>query len=268
MRTYDGEPVTWASYKLDGHQLRIEIDGTGRLRAFTTRPLDVTDKIAGQAFTMGMYTRVPYGVTLLGELWVPGQPASAVKTAMNARDPGLRFTCFGVEGYDFVQSAMACTAWGVPFVPYERVTPGFKFEPLPRLHDHPVEGWVLVAEDGTRYKWKPVRTMDLVVTGAKDGNGKYIGLLGALECSVRLPDGSSRVVASVSGMSDAERIMMSDDPPVGRVAEVAYQYVGAGGKLRHPRFVRLRDDKQPSQCGLGQDPQLDSYMEDAGHEVP
>ena len=43
-------------------------------------------------------------------------------------------------------------------------------------------------------------------------------------------------------MSDAGKLN-------GIVVEVEYQCVAAAGGLRHPRFVRIRGDKNPAECG-------------------
>jgi ATP-dependent DNA ligase len=107
-----------------------------------------------------------------------------------------------------------------------------------------VEGYVFKDGNLTGWaKWKPTRTADLVVTGLTPGRGKYAGLIGSLECSLW----GGPVVADVSGFTDAERAALGPHV-IGQVVEVAYQYVGARGRLRHPRFVRWRDDKAPEEC--------------------
>ncbi len=118
------------------------------------------------------------------------------------------------------------------------------------------------------HKWKPVKTIDVVVSGFIDGDGKYIGLIGAMACSVyqHVTIGNRRrsalvEIANVSGMDDRTRILISDDEEghLGRVAEVAYQYVGSKGRLRHPRFMRWRDDKSALDCDITQDTDLEEY---------
>ena len=53
-------------------------------------------------------------------------------------------------------------------------------------------------------------------------------------------------ITRVSGMSDAERARLSD-ADLGRVVEFAFQDRTADS-YRHPRFVRLRDDKVATDC--------------------
>ena len=86
---------------------------------------------------------------------------------------------------------------------------------------------------------KEKRTINLRVTGTTDGEGKYVDAVGALVCETS--DGFE--IARVSGMSDLERYELVLDDPTGKIVEVAYQYVGARGRLRHPRFVKFRGDR-------------------------
>jgi len=108
-------------------------------------------------------------------------------------------------------------------------------------------------------KWKRVQTIDLIVTDTTEGDGRFIGLIGSLVCSLVI-DGKPVVIANVSGMDDRTRIMASDEAPIGRVCEVRYDRVGTQGKLRHPRFVRWRPDKSPAECSVNQDPKLEKII--------
>jgi hypothetical protein len=199
---------------------------------------------------------VPSDTILWGELWVPGRHASQVKTAIISEDPRLRWDVFASPTFaantPLETLDLACRAWKLTFIPwYPADLMGFP----PVGGD--VEGYVL--KDANLLNWrkyKPHHDIDLVVTDVKDGRGKYLGLVGALVCST--VEGHN--VASVSGMTDKQRIEMSlADDLVGRICEVRYQYVGTAGRLRHPRFVRWREDKQPEECTLSQDPELEGY---------
>lgn len=146
-----------------------------------------------------------------------------------------------------------------------------------------IEGWMLKGS-GAAWKVKRESTCDLIVTGTKEGNGKYLGLVGALKCSAHAVcfdcggfgelrsetedvctpcpecEGKGTVlveVANVSGMTDDVREQLSfpdagDPPLLGRVCEVEYNLVAAQGRLRHPRFKRWRDDKPAAECTADQ----------------
>ncbi|TXN07937.1 hypothetical protein FV222_01485 [Methylobacterium sp. WL103] len=96
-------------------------------------------------------------------------------------------------------------------------------------------------------KMKNESTEDLRVVGAFEGEGKYVGSLGGL-----IVDRAGVQVRVGGGFSDAQRREIWDDflGPVekqarvlGRLIEVEYHEVTPDGSLRHPRFVRWRDDK-------------------------
>src|SRR5690606_14492263 len=114
------------------------------------------------------------------------------------------------------------------------------------------------------YKWKPVKTIDVVITDFTEGDGKYLGYIGSLKVSVYDERGSLIEIANVSGMTDLERDEITDLATngglLGRVCEVKYQYVGSGGRLRHPRFKCWREDKPAGECKTSQDPELIAYL--------
>lgn len=93
------------------------------------------------------------------------------------------------------------------------------------------------------WKWMKIKeeeTVEVTVTGLKEGTGKYVGMCGALIC-----DHKGRRVR-VSGMTDVQRKEFFDKPKaiIGKMIEVSFQEETEGGSLRHPRFQRVRDDKQ------------------------
>jgi ATP-dependent DNA ligase len=80
---------------------------------------------------------------------------------------------------------------------------------------------------------------DVIVTGIKEGTGKYVGMCGALIC-----DYNGRRIR-VGGMDDTLRAEWFNKPKsiIGKLIEVEAQEETDSGSLRHPRFKRVRDDK-------------------------
>lgn len=97
------------------------------------------------------------------------------------------------------------------------------------------EGIVLWPEHGQPVKRKLERTVDAIIEGAVVGKGKHAGRLGALITN------RGRVG---TGFTDAERSALWAQLPTlyGMVIEVTAMESLASGKLRHPRFARLRED--------------------------
>lgn len=102
-------------------------------------------------------------------------------------------------------------------------------------------------------KWKFKNTIDLIVDKLERGtpglkHGQGIG-------NMQLVTTEGHNVASVSNMKEQIRSRLSDDD-IGRVCEVEYQEVSTRGRLRHPVFLRWRNDKAGEECGLDQDENL------------
>lgn len=138
-----------------------------------------------------------------------------------------------------------------------------------RFRSRGLEGAMLKNRDGHYHKkrafdWmkiKPKETEDLVIVGAEEGTGKYVGMLGALIVRREHPAGSGNYVQVRvgSGFSDDERAQLWKDyqhdlalspgtPPadyrlIGRMSEVEFHEITPDGSLRHPRHKRFRDDK-------------------------
>ena len=88
---------------------------------------------------------------------------------------------------------------------------------------------------------KKTVTVDGTVIALHEGNGKHAGRLGALQ--VVLSNGVQVRVGG--GFNDAERIAIWSEPMkyVGRVCEIEGYTVFDSGSVRHPNFLRWRDDK-------------------------
>jgi hypothetical protein len=261
-KTFDPErhelsSFRYAQAKLDG--IWLEVRGGPIMLSSQDTNLTL------QCQDLECFGEVPMGHSVYGELYAPGLPASEVKSRL-ARGGELKFAAFATSllsaHADLFETYTTLHQLGWQVAPHLTLDGAKSIDIVlavmhSMVYDTEIEG--LVLKDGNFlnwYKWKPVKTIDLVVTGFEDGRGKYVGLVGSLQGS--LTDG--REVADVGGFDDATRIALSDEIPLGRVMEVAYQYVGAGGRLRHPRFVRWRDDKKPEECTADQDPELLHYV--------
>jgi ATP-dependent DNA ligase len=101
-------------------------------------------------------------------------------------------------------------------------------------------GYHFGKRNSTLLKIKEEITKDFEVVGLAEGEGKYLGTLGALQ--VR---GKNGVVIEVSGMSDWERNVWWGNPAmiIGKVVEVVAMKELPNGSLREPRYKSIRFDK-------------------------
>lgn len=93
----------------------------------------------------------------------------------------------------------------------------------------------------TLHRQKRTITVDGIVVGFEPGEGKHLGRLGAIR--VRLPSGT--IVSVGGGFSDTERelIWQSQSQYLGRTAELKGNAEFESGSVRHPNFVRWREDR-------------------------
>jgi hypothetical protein len=259
VREYRGEDVEWVQAKLDGWFVQVaqQRDPSVGLTVFGRKlepRCELSHLLAGRRWYEQCESLLDPGSVLCGELHAPGQPASAVPTAMRAETMPLEFRPFAVpmwKGEDWsgrtdvnlLNELLEAMELSPP-----ATCDADQFGSVGELDQWArymgVEGVVLKESNYSGwYKRKLEATADLVVLAIKPGNGRFSGGCGSLICG--LHDGT--VVADVSGMDDATR-ETCDASAIGRVVEVRYQYVAAGGRLRHPRFMRWRDDKPREEC--------------------
>jgi len=262
MKVWKSEKTVYAQVKRDGIYLKVVKDSAGQVRCYSRLETDLTKQLRYLGWYANVLRRVPAPMTIIGELWSRGHPASYVKTAIKEREP-LWFEVFQVPT---LHSAMSleqlqdlCRIWGLRFIPFVRLDTTTPEEYIANTSALPanVEGYVFKNSNGSEaYKWKPIHTIDAEVVGFTEGKGKYIGLIGAMSVAI-----AGREIALVSGMSDKVRAEVSYKPEdfLGKVCEVRYQCIGTKGRLRHPAFLRWRDDKRATDCLLGQDPKLMEY---------
>lgn len=202
---------------------------------------------------------------VLGELHIPGFDSSVVKTALvdgrvnGWQESKLRFT------------AHTCLAFSSASTADQRAFLKDKGFEIPRLYgpeedaiylsgltdfnmwtreatELGIEGFVFKFPSRRWFKLKAASTIDCFITGTKPGAGKFKGLVGALICSV-YKGNEVLEIASVSGMTDDVRRSMTEDPDlIGKIVEVEFNGYAARGRLKHPRFVRFREDKNKEDC--------------------
>lgn len=129
------------------------------------------------------------------------------------------------------------------------------------------------SRSGGWYKVKTMSTADGFVTGWEPGKSGNTGLVGSLELSVlepcaeddtpvdedyyQAPDGSYyrvRAVAQVGNLTEEMRVAITAADGSLRpehyktVIEFMGQGIGKNGRVRHPHMVRLRPDKNMTEC--------------------
>lgn len=251
---WDGTKRTYVQLKYDGHWTEIH-KHDGVVTVFTRHPTDITEKMLWHPSVQAVHLRANEGDIILGELYVEGGTSSNVKTAINNQD--VKFVAFGVgsmlAGVGMRAVESYCLNLGIPFANwrhYRGETAGQLLQSLPAL----AEGYVL--KDGNLTGWAKLKrhlTCECVVTGYTEGT--RITKIAGLKVSL-YKDGRLQEVASVSGMTDAERLLwtrlFAEDVAVGKVIEVAYTGTtnprSGLPRLRHPRFVGERTDKVPTEC--------------------
>lgn len=258
----------YAHLKRDGFSIVIKKLGTSTVKYFTKNFREI-DLSFLEPVHKAWIDRVEVGTTAYAELWKPGQPASYISSGLANQDASMLLDIFSVPTLGSVRMFTAfdqVRRWNLTFIPW------LSHHKLANDHDQfstgcmgiwqgedprtirvlsDSEGWVLKHHnaDLDPLKIKQEHTCDLVVTGVVPGKGKFKDKMGALICSYY--DGHTlSEVANISGFTDDERDVVTymGNEIIGQVVEVKYQYVGAGGRLRHPVFVRMRPDKAAEDC--------------------
>ena len=89
-------------------------------------------------------------------------------------------------------------------------------------------------------KIKPQETCEAKIVGFKDGTGSNAGMVGAFK--IELETGAE---TTCKVLTNQLRAAVTENPQsfLGRTIEVKHHGVQATGKVRHPQFLRFRDDK-------------------------
>lgn len=134
--------------------------------------------------------------------------------------------------------------------------------------DQGMEGVMLKKKDsayipgGRPNTWQKVKSMstgDFYIIGSVPGKGSNAGKVGSLKVAYRGKDGEDVYVADVAGFDQKTREAMTDpntgdvkESYLGKVIEVRGQGRTKGDRIRHPVFMRWRDDKTPEDTDITQ----------------
>lgn len=137
---------------------------------------------------------------------------------------------------------------GLQLVPSYRATPEEFMRYYNHFLDQGYEG-AMVKDPMGHYRFKkhkdwikikPAEDLDLRVESLVQGEGKYAGMLGAAIVKYK-----GKRVSVGSGFSDEQRqqFWASPNSIKGKIIEVQFHEETPDGSLRHPRFVKIREDK-------------------------
>ena len=201
--------------------------------------------------------RIPPRSSVDGELYVPGGNAGDASHAIAECLPELEFMPFAVpwwvgrdcrdESLEWVKKVI--TFLNLPFATTYKLYPHETLESLcSDAVSLSIEGWVLKESNYIGWwKVKKQKEIDCIVTGFKEGAGKYLGLTGALKIGVYI-NNELVEIGSISGMDDKTRVEIDEKKDIGRVLEVEFQELGNKNRLIHAHFVRWRTDKETKDC--------------------
>jgi hypothetical protein len=261
----------YAHAKLDGQWLEVRRHWeTGVVEARTSLPTDITAKLEYLPWFRQLCLRLPDHGVVYGELFVPGEQAAAVSTHIAQQTQQLCFMPFAAEWDGLLPDASLATVeteilrrLSLTIAPHFFLA-GLGASPESFIANEWQQFWKgryegIVFKNGNLLDWhkfKEVLTCECLVLDYTDGAGKYEGKVGALVLGLSNHIGEFKDVAFAGGMTDSERdemtTMAEEDTLTGRVAEIAYQCVGSGGRLRHPRFIQWREDRESADCVLDQ----------------
>lgn len=241
-----GKPFEYIHLKRDGYAIAVFKDEKGEMFAHTKTPRTVT---SGQEWYIKLQDCLPRNTIVLGELFWPSGSSKDVRSILANNKIG-EFEIFAAkkwEGEDVRECDWVSLANEVHKTGLTPVALGDTLSIIPSGY----EGFVLKNKQWPvkPYDWmkkKKVDSIDVRVTGINppktigaDSFGFAIGSL-----AVQTDDGRIKVNVS-SGLSFQLRKEISENKNawIGQVIEVVYTEKESDGTLRHPRFIRIRDDK-------------------------
>lgn len=260
----------FAHVKRDGHCVEVIHTNKGYVSCWSNGGKDITHKLQYHPLYK-VWQRMPVGTRLFCEMWSPGVAATSIPTIINDESHELRIDTFAacqLRGIDFDRLpvmaldtvATLINGYGLQFIPFTLIESWDQqtefYQSVAARNLLPaIEGYVF--KNGNLTDWskcKPQRTVDLIITGFVPGKGQHLGKIG----SVIVATAEGYEVASVGVMTHQIRdyITAHIEELIGKIVEVEFTEVASQGRLKHPRFVRFRDDKTRDRCSVDQDTDL------------
>jgi hypothetical protein len=256
---YHGQDIRYLQPKYDGHLLKIHRH-PGALTTLSKNDIVNTDKVLSCPEVRKILDKIPDHTIAFAELFSKGA-ATDVPTLLNEGSSDLRLRLFAAPVFGshnlFNKDLCDVQDWveeaGIPFAPTSRIRWTVDVDALLlRAKEEGLEGWVLKkAHMKGWYKLKPTKELDAFVIGTKKSwSANYFGDLEGIVFAVY--DGPKCVIIGETGngFDDDERKI---DPKtlIDRVCEIEYDSF-AKNRLKFPRFVRWRDDKEKKDCKWSQ----------------
>jgi len=268
---YDNQPIEYVQLKCNGHLAKIYVDKCGNIRVLSKNDIDITEKVLSVTHIKKELNNLPPSTQCFAELHEPGGFSSDVPTYLNDGDERLQlsiFACPTLDGRDLFDEPLelveqAVVKLGLEFVPvfkrqFGPVNQKDKQRLLDEAEESQIEGWVLKAGHMTGwYKLKPIKTADAFVHGVTvSDSDTYRGCLKAVKLAVWDGQKPHDLGACGGGFSKEFKLSMNTEEKraglMNRVCEVEYNDLTSGDKLKWPRFIRWRDDKDRDQCKIEQ----------------
>lgn len=236
----------WVSEKLDG--VRAHWDG----QALWSRG-------GYRIASPGWFTAGWPAMAMDGELWLGRGRFAEVSGIVRTAEPDdahwrqVKFMVFDLptHGGTFTQRVRAMETLPAVGVNWLQAVPQFRVASADELDARlatlvaaGAEGLMLHHQDARYHagrsaallKYKPYEDAEAWVVGYTAGQGKYAGMVGALE----VEDEAGRRFRLGSGLSDAER---ADPPPLGSWVTYRFNGLTRNGLPRFARFLRVREDR-------------------------
>ena len=259
VRNWTGtQKVSIIQEKFDGYSVGIDVSVSGVITVTTrTGKTDLWEKIKKIPRLFNMIRTLPSYTRIFGELVAKDVKPTDLVTLLNNADPRLDIVAFqmpwkggiNLGDYDWYVVADKLHVIGFNTPPFK----AYEGESLEYLKEKAklagIEGYVLKdGHCGKAYKVKPLRTVDCVVLDYTiSSSDTHFGGLKAVQVGCE-----GLELASVgNGFSCEYRQSVDPMDLIGRVCEIGYDSM-AGEKLKFPRFLRWREDKEPEQCLLDQ----------------